>query len=283
MKTISAELLAHLASGTTTLAHLVKLTRTDGTVLTVTLDHDLPLVFDGDTYTPTLGMMPTTVETSAALSVDNMDARGALLAIGVNEGEIAAGLWDMCEVHVFRVNWADLTMGAEKIKRGHFGEISLGRDSFNSEVRGMTQRLQTILADVVSPGCKADLFDARCGIVDTEGTWKFSGEAVTAAASSSEFTVSTLAQAEGFFTGGTVVWTTGANAGLSKEIRSHAAGGEFVLFEPMPYAVAPGDEGTFRAGCRKRHDLDCTDKFNNIINFRGFPSIPGQDQMYKGV
>lgn len=282
MKDTSAELRAHMALGTTTLALLVKLTRTDGFELAVTLDHDRPITFEGDNYLPTLGMVPSTIETSNQLSVDNLDARGALMAIGISEADIVAGLWDMCEVRVMRVNWADLSMGCEKIKRGNLGEISIGRNSFNNEVRGITQRLQQTIGDIVTPACKADLFDSRCKVVASEGVWKFSGVAVTGFSSARAFTAPALTQDAGFFDGGLVTWTTGANAGLSKEIKAHTAGGALELVEPMPYAIAVSDQATFFAGCQKR-DTDCNAKFSNIVNFRGFSQIPGQDQMFKGV
>lgn len=283
MKSTPAALIAHSALGTTTLAHLVKLTRRDGFVLAVTLDHDQPLTVDGVTYEPSLGMIPSNIETNSELSVDNLDAKGALMALGVTEGDIAAGLWDLCDVRVMRVNWADLTMGAEKIKRGTFGEISIGRDSFSNEVRGITQKLQQTIGEVVSASCKADLFDSRCKVVATEGTWKFSGIAVSGVTSARQFAASGLAQAAGFFDAGKVTWTTGANAGLSMEIRAHTAAGNIELQEPMPYAIAAADQFTVFAGCLKRYTEDCAGKFANGINHRGFPFVPGQDQMFRGA
>lgn len=283
MKATPVALRTHMEQGTTTLAHIVKLTRRDGFVLTVALDHDRPIVFEGLVYQPAFGMVPSDLETSGNLSVDNMNAKGALMALGIAEADIAAGLWDLCEVRVMRVNWMDPATGAEKLKRGWFGEISVGRDSFNNEVRGITQKLQQTIGEVVSASCKAVLFDSRCKIVDTEGAWKFSGVAVTGVTSPRQLAASALGQAAGFFDAGKVTWTTGANAGLSMEIRAHTAGGAIELQEPMPYPVAVEDTFTIWAGCLKRATEDCTAKFNNIINFRGFPHVPGQDQMFRGV
>lgn len=283
MKNTPALLQSHMAQGTTTLAHLVKLTRRDGLVLAAALDHDRPIVFGGLTYQPALGMAPTDLETSGNLSVDNMDAKGALMVLGISEKDIAAGLWDLCEVHVFRVNWMKPDDGAEKLKRGWFGEISIGRDSFNNEVRGITQKLHQKIGEVVSASCKADLFDTRCKVQATEGVWKFSGIAVTGAASARQIAATGLTQAAGFFDAGKVTWTSGANAGLSMEIRTHTDGGNIELQEPMPYPVAVEDQFTVFAGCLKRHDIDCQNKFGNIINFRGAPFVPGQDQMFRGV
>lgn len=279
MKATSAALKSHMAQGSTTLAHLVKLTRRDGFVLAVTLDHDRPLRFENVTYQPAFGATPSTVETSAALNVDNLDAKGALMLLGVNEADIAAGLWDQCDVRTLRVNWRDLSMSAEKVKRGTFGEISVGRGTFTNEVRGITQKLQQVLGEVVSPSCKADLFDTRCGVPMTEGVWKFSGATVTTWLSAQQFSTS-ISKVDSFFAGGKVMWTTGANIGISKEIKSYV-GNTFTLQEPMPYPIAAGDTVTLYAGCLKR-DTDCSGKFSNIVRFRGFAQVPGQDQMFRG-
>lgn len=280
MKATPIALRNHMAQGSTTLAHLVKLTRRDGFVLALTLDHDRPLPFGGITYQPAFGAMPSTVETSSALNVDNLDAKGALLALGVQEKDINAGLWDGCAWQSFRVNWRDLSIGSEIIKRGTFGELSIGRNTFNAEVRGITQILQQTIGDVVKPACGADLFDTRCGVPMTEGLWKFSNLPVSAVASSSQF--ATLHPSEdGWFDGGKVVFQTGANAGLSKEIKEQITGNIW-LQEPMPYAIAQGDLVTLYVGCLKRATEDCAGKFNNVIRFRGFPTVPGQDQMLKG-
>jgi uncharacterized phage protein (TIGR02218 family) len=40
--------------------------------------------------------------------------------------------------------------------------------------------------------------------------------------------------------------------------------------------VTPGDRFRVVAGCDKRADT-CRAKFDNLLNFRGFPHIPGDD------
>jgi uncharacterized phage protein (TIGR02218 family) len=283
VKSISAELRAHLALPVTTIAHIVKMTRRDSFVLAVTPDHDQDITFDGVTYKSAFGVIPSAAETSAAMNVDTMDVKGALVTLGVNEADIAAGLWDLCEVRVMRVNYRDLTMGCEKLHRYTFGEISVGRSSFTAEFRGMTQKLQQTLGDVVTPSCNADLFDARCGVPETEGVWKFPDQVITGVTSNRSFTIAALTQAADFFTAGKVQFTAGANSGFQMEIKQHSAGGVLTLQEPMPYEVAEDDEVIVWVGCRKRSAEDCNSKFNNVVRFRGFPSLPGQDQMYKGV
>ena len=255
MKGTPAALLAHMASGSTTLASLIKITRTDAVILAAT-DHDADITYPpstGQLYKASLGMDASAIETTATLSVDNLEARGFLDVLGVSEASIAAGVWDYADVRVYRVNWADLSMGDEKLLRGWIGDISVARGEFKNEIRSVSQKLQSRLGEVVSENCKADLFDTRCKVVATEGVWKFSGVGVSTIVSAQrQFTCSALTQAAPFFQAGKVVWQTGQNAGLSKEIKTHAASGNITLQEPMPYAISVADTGTFYAGCTKR-------------------------------
>jgi len=287
MKATPIALRNHMAQGSTTLAVLNKITRRDGEIMAITLDHDRPLVYQGVVYEPKFGAMPSTIETTGALNVDNVDIKGALLALGVNEADIAAGLWDGAHFIAYRVNWRDLAMGAEILKSGTFGEISVGRGTFTQEVRGITQKLQQVLGEVVSPSCKADLFDAKCGIPTTEDVWKFSDLEVHGTPTALTFELN-VSKESGFFDAGKVTWQTGANAGLSKEIKTYGpsdgllGGGVIELQEPMPFPIAVGDKATIYAGCLKRFTEDCLGKFSNEVRFAGFPTVPGQDQMFRG-
>ena len=285
MKTTPAALVAHMSTGTTTLAYLISITRTDGVVIAVT-DHDQDITYppvSGTIYKASLGMDASAILATANMSVDNLEVTGFLSVLGVSEASLAAGVWDYAEARIIRVNWADLSMGDEKMKRGWLGEISSGGDKFVSEIRGLTQKLQGAIGEIFSPSCKADLFDSRCKIVATEGVWKFSGKTVDAIVTAQrQFTDAGLVQLAGFFTAGKLEWTSGANTGLAKEIKIHLGGGNITLQEPMPYTIAIGDTYTIYAGCQKRYAEDCVAKFANGINFRGFPTIPGNDAVLRG-
>ena len=52
------------------------------------------------------------------------------------------------------------------------------------------------------------------------------------------------------------------------------------LLEAPVRPVAGGHAFTIRAGCDKRSET-CGAKFANILNFRGFPHIPGQDTVIR--
>ena len=282
MKSTSVALLAHCALGTTTLSLLVKLTRTDGFVLGVT-DYDQDITYGGVTYQRSLSVNASEMVSTAALDVDNLNVSGFLDLFGLTEADIVSGLWDFCEVRCYRVNRADLTMGDEKLTRGWLGELSTEGNAFSNEVRSLTQKLQSRIIELVSETCNAELFDNRCKVVKTEGVNQFSGVAVSSVtAAQRHFVCSSLAQAEDFFTNGYVVWTSGLNEGLEKEVKKHLAGGDILLQEPMPYAIEAGDELTIFAGCLKRFNEDCIAKHDNALNFRGYPKVPGNDAIIRG-
>ena len=92
-------------------------------------------------------------------------------------------------------------------------------------------------------------------------------------------TAAGFGQPDGWFTGGRLSWTSGANAGTSGEVRGHrmaAAGAVFDLWQRAPRTIAAGDTFAVSAGCDKRL-TSCREKFSNILNFRGFPHMPGND------
>ncbi len=357
-KSISTALAAHYAGSVTTLAILIKITRTDGVILAVT-NHDTDITYLSQLYSSKANMDPSSIATNSTMSVDNLDMHGALLSVGITEADIESGLWDNAEIRIYRVNWADLSMGDEKLIRGWIGQISIGRNDFKNELRSLAQKLQNSIGEIVSVNCKADLFDSRCKILEIEGTWKFSNTTVTSIVTSQrQFAATALTQSggsvvavsgqsvtfnnnaptylgqngvssviitptmtsgidytldpntgiifilpgstvvpagssvsgsvsynystSGFFEQGKILWTTGLNTGLMKEVKSFASGGVVLLQEAMPYTISVGDKFTIWAGCSKRYTEDCKTKFSNGINFRGFPKLPGIDAVLRG-
>lgn len=86
--------------------------------------------------------------------------------------------------------------------------------------------------------------------------------------------------AVGFYTYGKLTFTSGANINLSMEVKSYATG-TIELQLPMPFPIAIGDTYTIVAGCGGRFTEDCIMKFNNGLNFRGEPHLPGVDQIMR--
>ena len=84
--------------------------------------------------------------------------------------------------------------------------------------------------------------------------------------------------ASNWFAYGSLVWTTGVNAGLSAELSGSQSAEDDVikLWQAMPELPTPGDQFVLTAGCDKSFGT-CRSKFANGLNFRGCPHMPGTD------
>lgn len=277
MKTLPSGLQAHLDSGATTLCWCWKIVRADGLTQGFT-DHDVTVVFDGTDYEAATGFTASEVQSSLGLAVDNLNVAGALSSAAIDEAALAAGLYDNAEIEIWRVNWAD-TAQRVLMRKGNLGEVKRGKGAFEAEVRGLAHRLNQTVGRAFGHSCDADLGDARCTVNLADPAFHGTGT-VTAAADARRFTVSGLgAFANGWFSGGKLTWSSGANAGRAMEVKRHALSSGAVtieLWQAMSEPIAIGDTFDITAGCDKQFTT-CKAKFDNAANFRGFPYMPGND------
>jgi uncharacterized phage protein (TIGR02218 family) len=281
MKSLSPALQAHLDEGTTTLAWCWRISRADGITFGFT-DHDRTLGFDGTDFEPESGLTASEVRSGSDLSVDAQDAEGVLTSDRITETDILDGRWDNAEVEVWRVNWAD-TGQRVLMRRGAIGQIRRGRLAFVAEVRSLAHVLGQTVGRTFQATCDAALGDARCGVDLEDSAFKGAG-AVIDLLRDRAFTASDLGGfASGWFTFGTLDWTSGANTGRLAEVLGHdVTDGVAILtlLEAPVRAIAEGDAIILRAGCDKRIET-CSARFANTANFRGFPHIPGQDTILR--
>ncbi len=273
MKSIASGLLSHLGEDVTTLATCWKIRRRDTEVLGFT-DHDADIVLGGVTYHAATGIRPSAVALSASLQVDNLEMEGMLDADAIREQDILSGMYDFAEVEIFQLNYQNPNAGHIMLQRGWLGEVTLRDGRFVAEMRGLGQKLTQQVGARFSAGCRAELGDARCKVVLGEIT--HSGT-VTEVTSRTVFKDSGRDEEESYFAAGKITFTSGANAGLSMEVKSFY-NSEFTCVLPMPYDVAAGDTYDVRAGCDKTF-ATCVERFDNALNFRGEPHVPGMDRM----
>jgi len=83
-----------------------------------------------------------------------------------------------------------------------------------------------------------------------------------------------------WFKYGAVHFQDGNNTYKAYEVKSFTAGvGIVELFLPTGYDIQVGELLSIYAGCGKGLQDYCHLKFNNVINFRGEPFVPGTDQV----
>lgn len=280
MKFESPTLLAALGSPTTTWCFLWKITRQDGEVLGFT-DHDRDLVYSSVTYLAATGFVPSAVQGQNDLSPTNLEVTGVLDSSAITADDVRAGVYDFAEVRVMAADWSNPATPPQTISRGRVGNISLKSLGFVAELQGLKglfDKFQFIrFYDIPCDADFADLHgENRCKLDPANFTETGS---VTAITDNLTFIATvTGARPAGGFDGGMITWTGGDNAGRKAEVKSFANGGsgELILWPPSPDPISAGDTFSILIGCDKTL-ATCRDRYNNVLNHRGFPFVPGLD------
>lgn len=200
MRTIPAELAARIQSGAAMLCHVWLLTRSDDVRLGFT-DHDRELVVEGVSCSAASGWTAGAADQALGFSAGQGAAAGALDSDAITEADIAAGLYDGCEVECRRVDWSDPTLFVT-LWSGRISRLKREGSAFTAEVEGPLSNLDRVAGRTYGRLCDANLGDGRCTV--------------------------------------------------------------------------PESDPNFGLGCDKRF-ATCRDRFSNTLNFRGFPTIPGDD------
>lgn len=277
MKSIPAALDAHLQGDAWTLATLWVITREDATVLRFT-DHDRDLIVGSDTYKAAIGYAPSAFAHGVDGSSDNAEMQAILDDLGVTAEAMAAGLYDHASVLVSVVNWADTAQGTVPLLKGYLGELITAAPMFTAELRGLAQLLRNNIGELYLPSCAADLFDTRCGV--NPASWTAAGSPTTLT-SRVQFTDTSRSEADDYWNRGILTWASGDNNGLAMDVKSSTATGVIVLYEPMPFDIALTDTYSIKTGCAKTK-AECRDRYDNLINHRGFPHIQGMADLLRG-
>ena len=277
MKTFSPALRAHLAGGVTTLCTCWRIRRGDGMVLGFT-DHDRSIDFDGVSHEPTTGLDASDAVAHAGLQVGGLEVAGAFSSERISESELEAGLYDNARVEAWLVNWA-APDERHRMLVGSIGEVRRDGPAFTAEIRSLAHALDQERGRIFRATCDADLGDARCKVSLASTEWTAIAGVLTTDGFAKVTAEIPGPRPTGFFDGGSLMFTSGANAGRRSEVLRHlrdGAGDHLELWQRMVEPIASGDGFTVSAGCDKRFET-CRERFDNIENFRGFPHMPGND------
>lgn len=277
MRTLPTEFQASLDSGATRIARCWKVVRADGSEMGFT-DHDQTLSFDGLDFEPESGFTPSAIEAGTGLAADTHEVAGALSSERITEADIARGLYDRAEVTLYLVDWSDTSSRIIQ-SRGLIGELRNGETAFEAEITGLSDLLSQPVGRAYQHSCACRLGDAKCGI-DLNAPELAVAGTVVSVDGAARFTVSGLvAFNDHWFTGGVLRWTTGSNVAMESQVKAHLGAGPEAILElwlsPV-FDVALGDGFTISAGCDKTAGT-CETKFDNLLNYRGFPHMPGDD------
>ena len=276
-----------IESQTFYIADLYRITLTDGSVLRYTAT-DISLTVGDERYTPLAIERDGTTQTND-MSVDEMH-----LTITVDPSErldgettimqaVAAGRFADAEVELHRLfspqpfTISTGRIGSDYVLLWWLGRLNIERAggiTIEATVASMTELLNVKFpTHLYYPPCIYTLGDASCGVDLT----KFRQQG-TAAGGTRSIIQSELAIKNGYLTQGSVTFTSGRNAGVTRTIRTNE-GGNISVVLPFYYPPAVGDAFYVLPACDKSMHC-CKIRFGNLARFRGYPFIPVPETAY---
>lgn len=271
-----------IASELTTLATCFRIELQDGRILgfttnvrSVVFEDEPSLIYE------TASASKTAFSSTNTMSVDNIDATILLDSDKITKQDLEKGVYDNSKIRVFRFDYSIKPYNynnIDKVVEGIVGEVTRNKNSYSTEFRSKTQFMQNTVVNVVAPTCRATLGDSKCRKDLTDFTFYANISAVN------DFTTFTIdlstAKEDHYFAYGTVEFLSGESVGLIQEIKDNT-GNLIKLQLPSVYTFAVNDQIKIIAGCDKKK-ATCKDKFNNVVNFRGFSFVPGLDNLISG-
>ena len=245
-----------------------RLERTDGAGIALT-SHDQSVLSDGVVFEPAPGIMPASITRKLGLQPDSGEVAGALSSDALEERDLALGRWDGGTVLLTAVDWSDPGGQPVALLGGEIGRVTVDDDAFTADLSGAAARLEQPVCPATSPECRAHFGDKQCRV-------DLAGRTIVATVSVADGAVLTVNQPldDGYLFG-RVRYMSGDNCGLSSVILS--VGGSTVQVRDVPRApVEAGCRVELREGCDKRFTT-CVSRFDNAVNFRGEPHLPGND------
>ena len=266
------------------MADLYTITLNGGGVLRWT-SADVPVTYNGNTFALgplcSNGGMQSKVGTAAS-SIDITFASSASFTIGGVPfiDWVIAGGFDGAVIRIDRAvapDWPTMLSAPTGGWQYFYGRYDGAKELGQTQVVVTASDWRVLLSrnfpqDCYQTSCRNILGDAKCGYNLAANV--VAGIAVTSVASSAAFAAASSLGAR-TFTFGSIAFTTGANAGISRTIKAYDNAGNFTLTSPFPAAPAVGDLFNATPGC----DLS-TDNCNTYnganwpLRFRGEPYIP---------
>lgn len=285
MRSASVALLEHLhalrsGDAKALIANLYTFTLRTGLVLTYT-DADVPIAWNGHSYIADSVLVEGLKHKCAVgLEVDQQQ-----IVISARETDtvedvsflqaLRNGVFDGCAIQrelAFLTAWNATPVGAVIVFKGRMGTI----DKIGRVGAEITVNSDLVLLDMEMPrnfyaaNCQHVLYDSGCAL--NKEAFGANGEVVNGS------TRSTILWAGGSsaYSQGTITFLSGANVGVKANVKAgftSSPSNGLMLSYPLPNMPVVGDMFRVYQGCDHTKNA-CLSKFNNIVNFRGFPYIP---------
>lgn len=242
--------------------------RRDGVTLGFT-SHDRDLRFAGVLHRAAPGILPSAIRRTAGLSGDSAEMQGALTHDSIADADLAAGRFDDALVEVGAVDWE--TCENAVLYVGSIGDVTREGGGFTADLRSAKAALEIDPVPRTSPMCRAAFCGPGCGLSGA----RFEHRARLVSIDPDLQQLSLSAADLERFASGTVRFLDGPLAGVALAVVAADRAG-LVVDAAIDGGLAQGMQAILREGCD--HTLaTCAARFDNAVNFRGEPFLPGND------
>ena len=287
---------SHLNLGGTSLCELIVITPVVGSVLAFT-SHTQNINVGGVLHLSRPGMRVSVVKSNIRMEIDNSEGAGFFQTGVITLGDVLRGKFNDAFFQRAFANYDSPGDGGYVFQSGYVGRVQVRDHLFSAELRSLLAVISQPVGRILSRRCDVRrLGDARCKFDMSQtqaGTGVQFRQNLTVTGVVSQIEVQTsgmnLAGSNGsgyddWFRGGIVHWLSGNNAGYESEISSTVPPAGLRLFNPPGLDIQAGDTLYAEAGC-DRSMGHCEYKFRgstsspngNLLNFRGFPFLIGDD------
>lgn len=269
-----------------------RIERTDGRVFRFTsADHVVEVPRDTEqwvleTYTPVGGFEGSARRRENAMRDHDLDFRGVITDDAITNADLRSGKFHESKIEEMIIDSTYPWAGVIQSSTYWCDFCEFDGEVWTAEVSGPTRKLRHKVGGIFTRTCGARLGDARCKVDMAAHT--FAGIRVLGMLDGERRMAiradpATLADTfdDEWFADGTVTFTSGLNEGESADIKLYVSATRDIQLQlPMPFDVMAGDEFTMTTGCDTNRST-CVQKFDNVLNFRGFPTIPGTDRVLR--
>lgn len=284
---VPAATVEFLENRTKRLATCWRIVRVDGVILRLTTASKT-LTVEGFDYTPVGGVDASARRREGAMATHDVEFRGILSADVITTEDLHAKRYDDAEITEMVVDWEYPWAGVLYSAKWWIDKVRFNGEMWVATIEGFSRWLQQKVGDKYVRPCLHKLGDDVCRVDLTTSANRATGVVVDGMLDGEKrriirATTASLAgtYVDDWFNWGTVTFTAGANAGLTRDVKNYTqATRDIELQLPFPHAISPGDVFTIVVGCNGLK-ATCISKFNNLPNHGGFEFIPGTDKVLR--
>jgi len=275
MPSIRTPLSSVLINGALRFATCWRIERVDGVIFRFT-DHNTALEVDGQVYSPVGSFNASARQKQDGAEGANYTAKSYLDSTLITHDDLIAGKYKDAIVYEFTlVNWKYPWLGKLHEYVLKILEISFNGEIWEAKVEDLKSRLSRKVGRNLNKDCDyvfgdPDTCQVNLAVLTQTGT-------VTTGGTNGFVATIAVTPVDEYYTDGVLTWTAGDNLGLTSEIKQQV-GNDYKLYVKPPYPIQIGDTFDITPGCAHTKEA-CKSFQGNLLNFGGFPEIPGNNEL----